>query len=126
MRKLDTGGKADLNQKDMGDRRRDRDDRGYDRWDARGSRPFRKEAVFQEAQAFGGAKSKWDKPPDGFMERQTRQAHGRWQGQEERQEEALHSSPVKSLGTRPAQGGAPGFSVKKKGKKKRPTEQRSG
>ena len=65
MRKLDTGGKADLNQKDMGDRRRDRDDR-YDRGGDRGGRPFRKKPFNKKFKSKGGFKSKDGfKSPDG-------------------------------------------------------------
>ena len=91
MRKLDTGGKADLNQKDMGDRRRDRDDRGRRRGGDRGGRPFRKKPFNKKFKTKGGYKSKGIQAKDGppSWNGQARQTDGRRQGQKEGQEEAV-------------------------------------
>ena len=92
MRKLDTGGKADLNQKDMGDRRRDRDDRGTATGD-RGGRPFRKKPFStrnSRPRAVTNPMGFKSQRRSTFMERQqARQTDGRRQGQKEGQEEAV-------------------------------------
>ena len=116
MRKLETGGKADLNQSDMASRRRDRDDRGNrDNWDARGSRPFRKKPFSKKRKPSGGA-PKWDKPQDGFLDKP-----GKPMGAGKAKKKGK-KRPAFKPGQEPwntsGSGGSPGFSVKKKGKKK--------
>ena len=87
MRKLDTGGKADLNQKDMGDRRRERTTA------AGATAGTRADPVLSARSRFPKSASRRAAPPMGQRQRrihgQTRQAHGRRQGQKEGQEEAL-------------------------------------
>ena len=117
MRKLDTGGKADLNQSDMASRRRDRDDRdNRENWEARGSRPFRKKPFSKKRKPSGGA-PKWDKPQDAFADKP-----GKPMGAGKAKKKAK-KRPAFKPGQEPwntaGSGGAPGFSVKKKGKKKR-------
>ncbi len=117
MRKLDTGGKADLNQKDMGERRRDRDDRGKrDSWDARGSRPFRKKPFSKKRKPSGGAPS-WDNAKEGYADKP-----GKPMGAGKAKKKGK-KKPAFKPGQEPwntsGSGGAPSFSVKKKGKKKR-------
>ena len=120
MRKLETGGKSDLNQKDMGDRRRDREDSGgrsgRGGWDARGSRPFRKKPFSKKRKPSGGA-PRWDTSKEGHAE------SGKPMGAGKAKRKAK-KKPAFKPGQEPwnsagAGGGAPGFKVKKKGRKKR-------
>ena len=121
MRKLETAGKADLNQKDMGDRRRDREDR-YDRGGERGGRTFRKKPFNKKFKSKGGYKSK-----DGFKSQDGPSSWndnkpGKPMGAGKAKRKAK-KKPAFKPGQEPwntsGSGGAPGFSVKKKGKKKR-------
>jgi ATP-dependent RNA helicase DeaD len=134
MRKLDTAGKADLNQKDMAGRRRDRDDRdgrgrrGYgndgDSWDSRAPRshrdkPFAKKRKptgksggkpYSKSAGEGAGKPAWDdvKP-------------GKPMGAGKAKKKAS-KKPAFKPGQEPWAGkstGSPGFSVKPKGRGKR-------
>ena len=113
MHKLDTGGKADLNQSDMASRRRDRDDR--DNWDARGSRPFRKSRFPKSA-------SLQEVPPSGTSLKtgsRTNQASPWAQARPRKgQEKALLQAWTRALGTHQAQA-ARRIQCQKEGEKKR-------
>ena len=121
MRKLDTGGKADLNQKDMGDRRRDRDDR-YDRGGDRGGRPFRKKPFKKKFKSKGGFKSNDGfKSPDGppsWNDSKPGKPMGAGKAKKKAKKKP-YFKPGQEPWNTSGSGGAPGFSVKKKGKKKR-------
>ena len=116
MRKLDTGGKADLNQKDMGDRRRDRDDRGRrDSWDARGSRPFRKKPFSKKRKPSGGA-PQWDNAKDGYTDKPGKPMGA---GKPKKKAKKPYFKPGQEPWNTSGSSGTPGFSVKKKGMGKR-------
>ena len=120
MRKLETAGKADLNQKDMAGRRRDRDDRGRrgfgndgDSWDGRAQRSHRDKpfAKKRKPTAKSGSKPAWDdaKP-------------GKPMGAGKAKKKASKKRPAFKPGQEPWAGkstGSPGFSVKRKGRGKR-------
>ena len=101
----------------MGDRRRDRDDRGRrDSWDARGSRPFRKKPFSKKRKPSGGA-PQWDNAKDGYTDKP-----GKPMGAGKAKKKAK-KKPYFKPGQEPwntsGSSGAPGFSVKKKGRGKR-------
>jgi len=115
MRKLDTAGKADLNQRDMADRRRDRDDRdgrgrrghGNDSWDGRAPRSHRDKPFAKKRKP--GVKPAWDDPKP-----------GKPMGAGKAKKKAKKKPSFKP-GEAPWQGksfGSPGFSVKSKKKRR--------
>ena len=119
MRKLETAGKADLNQKDMADRRRDRDGRdgrgrrghGNDSWHGRAPRSHRDKpfAKKRKPSSKPGGKPAWDDPKP-----------GKPMGAGKAKKKAKKKPSFKP-GEAPWQGksfGSPGFSVKSKKKRR--------
>ena len=123
MRKLETAGKADLNQKDMADRRRDRDGRdgrgrrghGNDSWDGRAPRSHRDKPFAKKRKPSSkpggkpGGKPAWDDPKP-----------GKPMGAGKAKKKAKKKPSFKP-GEAPWQGksfGSPGFSVKSKKKRR--------
>ena len=114
LRKLDTGGKADLNQTDMAGRRRDREDRGQrGSWAGRAPRSHRDKPFAKKRKPKSGGKAlpkpSWDDPKP-----------GKPMGAGKAKRKAKKKPPFKP-GQEPwnqTSFGGPGFSVKKKKKRK--------
>ena len=112
LRKLDTGGKSDLNQTDMAGRRRDREDRGSQgAWEGRAPRSHRDKPFAKKRKPKSGGKAtpKWEdakpgKPMGaGKAKRKAKKKPAFKPGQEPWNQTSF---------------GGPGFSVKKKKKRK--------